>query len=174
VIFLTVGTHTQPFDRALQLLAEAEVDEPVVVQHGATPPRPDLLEAEWHEFLEADVMAARMRDARVVVAHAGVGCTLMSLRAGKKPILIPRRFARSEHIDDHQIQLAQRFGDRGLVFVHRDGELLAPLIARAGAEPPYVLGESAEAFGRAVVAAALGPAPTRRLRWLRRSHPGVR
>jgi UDP-N-acetylglucosamine transferase subunit ALG13 len=55
-----------------------------------------------------------MREADVVVAHAGVGAALASLEAGKCPVLVPRRLAFKEHVDDHQIQIAAELKRRGL------------------------------------------------------------
>lgn len=168
MIFVTVGTHTQPFTRALELLSEAGVSEPLVIQHGATPPRPDLLDAEWVEFLEADAMDAQMHRARAVVSHAGVGCMMMALRGGKKPVLIPRLYGLGEHVDDHQLQLADRFGDRGIAYVCHRGEPLGPVLAEALAAPPYRLNGAGEALGHAVLESAFGPRVRRRAGWLRR------
>ena len=50
----------------------------------------------------------------MVVAHAGVGAALAALEVGKCPVLVPRRHARGEHVDDHQIQIATELGDRAL------------------------------------------------------------
>jgi UDP-N-acetylglucosamine transferase subunit ALG13 len=167
VILVTVGTHTQPFHRAIDLLIDMGPTEALVIQHGATPPRPDELPARWVEFLEADVMNELMREARGVISHAGVGCTIMSLRAGKKPVLIPRLYRLGEHVDDHQLQLADRFGQRELAYVCHEGEPLGPVVARAMAEPRYEMNGIGDALGQAVVQAAF-EAPRARRRLLRR------
>ncbi len=58
-----------------------------------------------------------LRQVDVVVAHAGVGSALAALEAGHCPIIIPRRAHRNEHIDDHQVQLAEELDRRGLAVV---------------------------------------------------------
>lgn len=55
-----------------------------------------------------------MRDADVVIAHAGVGTALAAFEVGKCPVLVPRRFSLGEHVDDHQIQIAKELDRRGL------------------------------------------------------------
>ena len=54
-------------------------------------------------------------DSDVVVSHSGVGSTLRILELGKSPVLVPRRAARGEHVDDHQAQIADRLSALGLV-----------------------------------------------------------
>lgn len=62
---------------------------------------------------EAELSEA-MREADAVVAHAGVGAALAACEVGKCPILVPRRSARGEHVDDHQTQIAAELSSRSL------------------------------------------------------------
>lgn len=117
MIFVTLGTHEQPFDRALDLVAALARRDNLVVQHGATPPRPSLSGVEWSDYLAWEPLTARMRDADVVVTHAGVGSAVTAIRAGKKPVLLPRLARYGEHVDDHQLQLAERLAEFGLALV---------------------------------------------------------
>jgi UDP-N-acetylglucosamine transferase subunit ALG13 len=55
-----------------------------------------------------------MRDADVVVSHAGVGTALAAFGVGKCPLLVPRRASFREHVDDHQKQIATELVNRGL------------------------------------------------------------
>jgi UDP-N-acetylglucosamine transferase subunit ALG13 len=66
--------------------------------------------AEIPELELSEAMAA----ADLVVAHAGVGAALAAFEVGKCPLLVPRRLARGEHVDDHQIQIAAELAGRGL------------------------------------------------------------
>lgn len=67
--------------------------------------------------LPADELQQAMADADVVIAHAGCGSAVAALEAGKKPLLVPRRAARAENVDDHQTLLAQELARRGLAVV---------------------------------------------------------
>ncbi len=69
--------------------------------------------------------------ADVVIAHAGIGSALMALDAGRPPILIPRLRRHSEHVDDHQEQIADELAGRGLGFTCDARDLSTDLIERA-------------------------------------------
>ncbi len=66
------------------------------------------------ESVAHDDLRQAIRDADVVITHAGVGAAITALEAGKHPILVPRRAALNEHIDDHQVQIARELSQRGL------------------------------------------------------------
>ncbi|MGO9759953.1 MAG: glycosyltransferase [Solirubrobacteraceae bacterium] len=66
-----------------------------------------------HMIPERDLTEA-MREADVVIAHAGVGTALAAFEVGKCPLLVPRRLSLREHVDDHQTQIAEELESRGL------------------------------------------------------------
>jgi len=66
------------------------------------------------ESVPHDELRRAIREADVVITHAGVGAAITALEAGKHPILIPRQAALHEHIDDHQVQVARELSHRGL------------------------------------------------------------
>ena len=126
MIFATVGTHAQPFARFLAALAD--LDEDVVVQYGHNDPPAGVREAV--AFMPFDVLNAHMREADVVVTHAGVGSILLCLTNGRRPIVVPRLKRHGETVDDHQLESARRFAAAGLVTLVEDpGELPAALAA---------------------------------------------
>lgn len=71
----------------------------------------------------SEEMAAAIRAADVVVAHAGTGIALMALENGKLPILVPRRAMHGEHVDDHQMTIALDLALRDLC-ISRDADSL--------------------------------------------------
>lgn len=75
--------------------------------------------------LAATELDAAMRDADLVVAHAGIGSSLAAIEAGRIPVLVPRRAHRREHVDDHQQQIAAELSQRQLA-VARELDELAP------------------------------------------------
>jgi UDP-N-acetylglucosamine transferase subunit ALG13 len=111
--------------RLLEILpAEAEV----LWQTGDTDVSEFPIEA--HEAIPERELTAAMRDADVVVAHAGVGASLAAFEVGKCPLLVPRRLAHGEHVDDHQIQIADELAAKGLAISVNVAEMsLADLIA---------------------------------------------
>ena len=55
-----------------------------------------------------------MREADVVIAHAGCGSALAALKAGKYPVLIARDPAHGEVVDEHQIEIARWLSEKEL------------------------------------------------------------
>lgn len=131
MIFVSLGTHEQPFERALDLVADLARRDSVVVQHGATLPRPELPGVQWSTYLDWEPLCAYMRQADMVITHAGVGSAVTAIRAGKKPVLVPRLARYGEHVDDHQLQLAERLAEFGLAVVWTPERQVDGLVAEA-------------------------------------------
>lgn len=123
-VFVTLGTIS-PYrfdslaDRLIEAAAGADVE--FVWQLGCTT-RDDLPGRAVAE-LSAEEFDTLVRESDVVVSHAGVGTCLHLLELGVKPVLVPRRSARGEHVDDHQAQIAAELGRRGLVVTREVGEV---------------------------------------------------
>jgi UDP-N-acetylglucosamine transferase subunit ALG13 len=128
VIFVSVGTNEARFDRLLEAVAALPLDEETIVQHGHSaavgPPGAQLV-----DFLTFDEMVAHVRRARAVLVHAGVGSVMVALSNGKRPVVIPRRKAFGEAVDDHQLQLGRRFAQAGLVTLVEEPTGLAEALA---------------------------------------------
>lgn len=119
--------HNQGFDRLIMAMDEvaADIDESVIMQVGSASIKPT--HAEWFKFADGERMDELIAAARVVVAHAGAGTIITTFRHRKPLVVVPRRRAHNEHIDDHQIDLAQALAAQGkLYFV--DEPTLATLL----------------------------------------------
>lgn len=126
-VVVTLGTmRTYGFRAAVATLARVlpevlTADAAVLWQVGVTDVAGLGIDARGvvptHELLAA------VAEADLVVAHAGIGSTLSALDAGQCPVLLPRRAARGEHVDDHQVLIAEALAARGLAVV-RDAERL--------------------------------------------------
>ncbi len=122
MIFVTVGTNETRFERLVDAVGALALDEEIVIQTGHCLGRP--AGATCVEFLDFDDMLDHSRRARVVVCHAGVGSIMMSLSAGRRPVVMPRRGDLGEAVDDHQVPLARRMAAAGMVtLVESPGEL---------------------------------------------------
>jgi UDP-N-acetylglucosamine--N-acetylmuramyl-(pentapeptide) pyrophosphoryl-undecaprenol N-acetylglucosamine transferase len=131
------GTHGFGFAALVERLAERfrrsafeGRDVEILWQLGSTPDPGDL-PGRVVDQLPHDELQAAVEDADVVVGHAGVGLTLTALQAGTVPVLVPRRKARREHTDDHQVQLARELDRRGLAVAAEVGELTGEHLDRA-------------------------------------------
>lgn len=78
---------------------------------------------EGRSKLPAAEMNRALREADVVIAHAGTGIALAALEAGRFPVLVPRRAHRGEHVDDHQLTIALELSMRDLCVI-RDPDRL--------------------------------------------------
>jgi UDP-N-acetylglucosamine transferase subunit ALG13 len=76
-----------------------------------------------HERLPHHELAAAVAEADVVISHAGTGAAITALEHGRMPLLIPRRAAHREHVDDHQIQIAGELARRGLAIAREVEDL---------------------------------------------------
>jgi UDP-N-acetylglucosamine transferase subunit ALG13 len=135
MILVTVGTNEQPFDRLVRAVEPLEPEEPLVVQHGSCATRGGR--GRWVDFVSFEELEALMRQARLVVAHAGVGSIMLARRCGKRPLVVPRRLHLGEAVDDHQLPIARRLHASGAVELVEEVELLPELLgAPERAEPP--------------------------------------
>jgi UDP-N-acetylglucosamine--N-acetylmuramyl-(pentapeptide) pyrophosphoryl-undecaprenol N-acetylglucosamine transferase len=141
-VFVSLGTHRFAFEALVERLRRTmPADLEVTWQLGSTSPPPGL-PGTVLDLLPTDEMTRLVTGADVVVGHAGVGLTLTALSAGKVPVLVPRRRARREHTDDHQLQLARELDRLGLAVVAEVGELTFEHLERAASlqvvhrEPP--------------------------------------
>jgi UDP-N-acetylglucosamine transferase subunit ALG13 len=113
MIFVTVGTHHQGFDRLVQAADElaAVIDEQVIIQRGVSEMVPQ--HARHFEFCTMQEMADWIHQARVVVAQAGAGTIITTLQQGKPLVVTPRLKAYGENYTDHQIELASELDQQG-------------------------------------------------------------
>lgn len=81
------------------------------------------LNIDGKEVVPAHEMELAMREADVVIAHAGTGTALTSLRMGKRPILVPRDSSHGQHIDNHQFQTAALLDEMGLALSRKIEDL---------------------------------------------------
>ena len=152
MIFVTVGTHQQPFPRLLSALSALPPGR-LVVQHGYGPAPAGVARAA--AFMSFEEMTEQFEAAEAVVTHAGVGSILLAMRAGHTPIAVPRYSRRGEHVDDHQLELARALAGLGHVVALWEGE---DLVAKLAAAPPRRsrLDAGARPIHRAVRAALRG------------------
>lgn len=151
MLLVTTGTNEQPFDRLVRAAAGLAEREDAFVQYGSS--REPHGAGEWVEFLDFDELAERMRDARVVVCHAGVGSIMLARKCGHRPVVLPRRVHLGEAVDDHQLHMGRRLHAAGIVtLVEDERELAAAVAAGSGVRAE---GPSEQLAGAAALAADL-------------------
>lgn len=129
MIFVTVGTHEQPFNRLVEYMDRwAEVhNEEVVVQTGFSTYEPKY--CIWQKLYSFVTMNELVDKARVVITHGGPSSFIMPLQIGKVPIVVPRKKKFGEHINDHQVNFCRAVFERqGNIIVVEDVEKLANIL----------------------------------------------
>lgn len=140
LLFATVGTIL-PFDRLSQMVfelkREGRIAETVILQTGRGARKFETVDGldvvEELPFAEVDRILAR---ASLVVGHAGTGSMITALARGCRVVTVPRRVEFNDSYDNHQLQIAETFAERGLVQVAEDKEALAAALDRARKAKP--------------------------------------
>lgn len=119
MIFVTVGTHEQAFDRLIEeidnLKKKKVIEEDVFIQTGYSNYQPQY--CEWSKFVKFDEMFKYISKARIVITHGGPASFLSVLEQKKTPIVVPRKLAFDEHVNDHQMDFAIKIRDLGYKIV---------------------------------------------------------
>lgn len=147
-VLVLCGTHPQPFDRLVEAAQSlAEVGHQVTLQRGAsTHPAPGC---ESVDVVSPRTLEALAAQAELIVGHAAPGTAFLAWDLGLRPVLVPRRAALGDHVDDHQSAFAEAVRGRALV-LGEPSELVALVQAMSGV-PPVVeasSGRVSEAFLR--------------------------
>jgi UDP-N-acetylglucosamine transferase subunit ALG13 len=131
MIFVTVGTHEQQFNRLVEYMDKwaSQHDEEVIIQTGYSTYKPKV--ATWSNLFPYSEMVKRVDEARVVITHGGPSSFIMPLQIGKTPIVVPRQFNYNEHVNDHQVKFCQEVEKRmGTIIVVEEIERLASIIEK--------------------------------------------
>ncbi|MQM73077.1 MAG: multidrug MFS transporter [Eubacteriaceae bacterium] len=109
MIFVTVGTHEQPFDRLIKyvdhLAKEKVITEEVFIQTGYSTFQPKY--CEWSQFIPYSQMVENVQKSRITITHGGPSSFILPLQYGKIPIVVPRQKKYNEHINNHQLEFSE-------------------------------------------------------------------
>jgi UDP-N-acetylglucosamine transferase subunit ALG13 len=120
VIFVTVGSQ-MPFDRlviGMDAWAAKHRDHVVTAQIGESSYAPKAMAAV--NSLPPAQFVQRVREADLVVAHAGMGSVISAAEYGKPMVLLPRRGDLRETRNDHQMATVKWLALKEGIFVAQD------------------------------------------------------
>ena len=127
MIFVTVGTHEQPFDRLLKcidkMVEDGIINEKVIIQKGYTDYEPTYCES--YNLIGYDEMQKYIKEARIVITHGGPASFSAPLSIGKIPIVVPRQLKYNEHVNDHQLAFTNQVEKRmkNIIVVENEKEI---------------------------------------------------
>ena len=125
MIFVTVGTHEQPFNRLVEYMDHWSMNhnEEVIIQTGFSTYEPK--KARWSRLYPYKTMVEMIEKARIVITHGGPSSFILPLQIGKVPIVVPRRHEYHEHVNDHQVEFSKAVAERqGNIIVVEEVEKL--------------------------------------------------
>ncbi|HFI0697975.1 TPA: glycosyltransferase [Streptococcus suis] len=127
MIFVTVGTHEQPFNRLIKEVdrfkKEGIVTDEVFIQTGFSTYEPQY--CDWKNIISYPEMEDYMNRADIIITHGGPATFMGAIAKGKKPIVVPRQEKFGEHVNDHQLEFAEQVSERfgNIVVVEEINEL---------------------------------------------------
>lgn len=117
MIFVTVGTHEQQFNRLIKEIDElkknGDIEDDILIQIGYSTYEPKY--CQWKKMLTYDEMNEMYEKANIIITHGGPASFMKALELKKIPIVVPRQEKFDEHINNHQVEFVQlveeRFGN---------------------------------------------------------------
>lgn len=100
-----------------------------MVQYGHTPFTCDACES--HAFIDMPRFETLVKSAEVLILHAGAGSVLNAVRAGRLPVIVPRRAVLGEHVNDHQVDFARQLATEGRILLVEDVADLEDAVTKA-------------------------------------------
>ncbi len=114
MIFVTVGTHEQQFNRLVEEVDKLKEDEiikeDVFIQTGFSTYEPK--HCQWSKLISYKEMNNKIKEARIVITHGGPASFIAPLQIGKIPIVVPRQEKYGEHVNDHQLEFTKNVEER--------------------------------------------------------------
>ena len=127
MILVTVGTEKFPFDRLMQWVEELRQtayispEEKIIVQYGSSTYIPQGTDS--YQLLPQIEFEQLLSQARLVIAHCGEGTIDLLAKLNVPFILVPRMYQFGEHVDDHQVELAEALSQQGLMIAKTKKDL---------------------------------------------------
>ncbi len=144
MILVTLGTQKFEMNRLIKAADELAqtVEEEVFVQCGNSTYQP--VHCKYSAFVDSAQFAEMIQNCSVLITHSGVGTIMTGIQAKRPIIVVPRLKKYNEHVDDHQLQIAEAFEGKGCVLCCREEKDLPQYIEKAKTFDfrPYIAPES--------------------------------
>ena len=132
-LFVPLGTQKFPFNRlikALNALVEKGVFKPeeIVMQSSIYEIEPKFTH---YELIPASQFEELIEKAELVITHSGVNSIISCMKRMKPLVIVPRLKQYGEHVDNHQVEIAQLMKQKFDVIVVEDMKDLEGAIKEA-------------------------------------------
>lgn len=142
MILVVTGTQL-PFDRLIKMLDEIapKLNEEIVAQVNGSNYLPRHINTI--DLLPPDEFDKLFKQARLIVAHAGIGTIISAMQYQKPLIIFPRIAALGEHRNEHQLATATKMKEAGWVYVATEKEELESLLQSPNLHALCTIGNNA-------------------------------
>lgn len=117
MILVTLGTQDKEFPRLIQAVEKqielGNIKDEVIVQAGSTKYESDKMKIV--DYIPIKEFSSLLEQADFIITHAGVGSIIEGLKNNKKVIVVARKKEYGEHVNDHQEQILENFGEQGYI-----------------------------------------------------------
>lgn len=114
MIFVTVGTHEQQFNRLVKKVDELKrdgvIEDEVFIQTGYSTYEPEY--CRWKKLISYSEMDQMYKEADIIITHGGPASFMKALELKKIPIVVPRQEKFEEHVNDHQVEFVEFVEER--------------------------------------------------------------
>ena len=132
MILVTLGTQDKSFKRLLDAVQKqidlGNIKDEVIVQAGST--KYESKDMKIFDLIDREEFTNLMQKCNLVITHGGVGSILNGLKNNKVVIAAPRLAKYNEHINDHQLQIIERFEEAGYILALHDFDKLDEVLKK--------------------------------------------
>lgn len=131
MIVVTLGTQKFQMNRLVKAVDNIakELDEEIFIQTGNSTYNP--VNCKYKDFVEPDKFNDMIKNCSLLITHSGVGSIMTGVKNNKPVIVVPRLAQYQEHVDNHQLEIAEAFEEKGIVLACTDVNLLKEYINKA-------------------------------------------
>lgn len=132
-LFVSVGTQKFPFGRLIEALNSLVDDgtyksDEIVMQSAVYPVKPKFTH---FTMIPTDEFNRMIDEAELVMTHSGENTIIVTMEKHKPFLIVPRFHEYGEHVDNHQLEIAEIMEDKFDVVVCRDMANLKECIENA-------------------------------------------
>lgn len=120
MVSVFLGTQDKSFKRIIDYILKLKEEgflkgKKIIIQMGQTKYDFKNLDKkyniEFFDFKNEEEINKIIEKSDFVISHSGVGLLMSAIKLHKKIIIVPRLKKYKEHVNDHQVQIAENFKD---------------------------------------------------------------
>ena len=132
MVLITLGTQDKPFNRLLEEVDKqielGNIKDEVIVQAGFT--KYTSKNMKIFDLVDREKFGELINNCDLLITHGGVGSILTGLKNKKKVIAVPRLSKYGEHVNDHQVQIIERFSEMGYILKYLEDDNLGDILKK--------------------------------------------